>query len=147
MIKMILKGRSPHMRHFSRRHRDDFDLALLERINVDSDISLRHVCTNQEIADVPTKGSLALALFRNLCSAAVFQSLQKMFRLLHRCPKKVAIRGTKIAQLREVQQKQLQSAVVMFKKGLINALPSTNRDPTHPVLCCERCQELGGNKI
>ena len=48
--EMIIKGRSPHMRHVSRTHRVNLDL-LFERINVNSHIAVKYVQTNQQIAD------------------------------------------------------------------------------------------------
>ena len=47
VIRMIIKGRSPNLSHVSRSHRVDLDW-LLERINLDSSISIRFVRTTEQ---------------------------------------------------------------------------------------------------
>ena len=54
VIKMIIKARSPHMRHVSRTHRANEDW-LCERINLDSSISIRFVSSNQQVENMITK--------------------------------------------------------------------------------------------
>ena len=56
MIKMIIKGRSPTMRHVSRTHRVALDW-LLDRINVEPMIQIKYVDTKNQLADLLTKGS------------------------------------------------------------------------------------------
>ena len=53
---MKIKGKSPYMRDMSRTHRVDLDW-LCERINVDSNICVKYVHTNQQIADMLMKAS------------------------------------------------------------------------------------------
>ena len=60
VVKMIFKGRSSHMRHVARTHRVGLDW-LFERDNWDSNISIRHVNTKGQIADIRTKGSFLLS--------------------------------------------------------------------------------------
>ena len=55
VIKMIIKGRSPTMRHVSRTHRVALDW-LSDRINVDPEIQIRYVDTKNQLADILTKG-------------------------------------------------------------------------------------------
>ncbi len=55
VIKMIIKGRSPNMRHVSRTHRVDLDW-LYERIKEDRGINIRYVATLKQIADILTRG-------------------------------------------------------------------------------------------
>ena len=45
VIKMIIKGRSPTMRHVSRTHRVVLDW-LFDRINLDPKIQIRYIDTN-----------------------------------------------------------------------------------------------------
>ena len=45
VIKMIIKGRIPTMRHVSRTHRVALDW-LFDRINLDPKIQIRHIDTN-----------------------------------------------------------------------------------------------------
>ena len=55
-IKMIIKGRSPTMRHVSRTHRVALDW-LFDRINLDSQIQIKYIDTINQLADVLTKGN------------------------------------------------------------------------------------------
>ena len=56
VIKMIIKGRSPTMRHVSRTHRVAFDW-LFDRINSDSKIQIKYVDTKNQLADILTNGN------------------------------------------------------------------------------------------
>ena len=69
VIKMIIKGRSPTMRHVSRTHRVALDW-LFDRINSDPKIQIKYIDTKNQLADILTKGhfsrdewSLLLFLF------------------------------------------------------------------------------------
>ena len=55
VIKMIIKGRSPTMRHVSRTHRVGLDW-LFDRINLDTKIQIKYIDTKNQFADVLTKG-------------------------------------------------------------------------------------------
>ena len=55
VIKMIIKGRSPTMRHVSRTHRVALDW-LSDRINLDPKIQITYVDTKNQLADMLTKG-------------------------------------------------------------------------------------------
>ena len=57
VIKMIMKGRSPTMRHVSRTHRVALDW-LFDRINLDSKIQIKYIDTKNQLADILTKGKL-----------------------------------------------------------------------------------------
>ena len=56
VIKMVIKGRSPTMRHVSRTHRVALDW-LLDRINVDPKIQIKYIDTKNQLADILTKGN------------------------------------------------------------------------------------------
>ena len=49
VIKMIIKGRSPTMRHVSRTHRVALDW-LVDRINLDSKIQIKYIDTKNQLA-------------------------------------------------------------------------------------------------
>ena len=51
VIKMIIKGRSPTMRHVSRTHRIALDW-LFDRINLDSKIQIKCIDTKNQLADI-----------------------------------------------------------------------------------------------
>ena len=54
VIKMIIKGRSPTLRHVSRTHRVALDW-LFDRINLDSQIQIKYIDTKHQLADILTK--------------------------------------------------------------------------------------------
>ena len=56
VIKMIIKGRSPTMRHVSRTHRVALDW-LFDRINLDPKIQIKFIDTTNQLADTLTKGN------------------------------------------------------------------------------------------
>ena len=89
VIKMIIKGRSPTMRHVSRTHRVALDW-LFDRINLDSKIQIKYIDTKSQLADILTKGNFTrdewnhlLSLFNashfssTVCSAAMATRLQQ----------------------------------------------------------------------
>ena len=74
VIKMIIKGRSPTMRHVSRTHRVALDW-LFDRINLDPKIQIKYIDTKNHLADILTKGNFTrdewnhlLCLFSISCS-------------------------------------------------------------------------------
>ena len=56
VIKMVIKGRSPTMRHVSRTHRVALDW-LFDRINLDPKIQIKYIDTKNQLADILTKGN------------------------------------------------------------------------------------------
>ena len=56
VIKMIMKGRSPTMRHVSRTHRVALHW-LFDRINLDPKIQIKYIDTKNQLADILTKGN------------------------------------------------------------------------------------------
>ena len=56
VIKTIIKGRSPTMRHVSRTHRVALDW-LFDRINLDPKIQIKYIDTKNQLADILTKGN------------------------------------------------------------------------------------------
>ena len=56
VIKMIMKGRSPTMRHVSRTHRVALDW-LFDRINLDPKIQIKYIDSKNQLADILTKGN------------------------------------------------------------------------------------------
>ena len=56
VIKMIMKGRSPTMRHVSWTHRVALDW-LFDRINLDPKIQIKYIDTKNELADILTIGN------------------------------------------------------------------------------------------
>ena len=73
VIKMIIKGRSPTMRHVSRTHRLPLDW-LFDRINLDSKIQIRYIDTKHQIADI---------LIRGIFTRDEWNSLLHLFNISH----------------------------------------------------------------
>ena len=67
VIKMIVKGRSPTMRHVSRTHRVTLDW-LFDRINLDPKIQIKYIDTKNQLADILTKGSFTRDEWNHLLS-------------------------------------------------------------------------------
>ena len=65
VIKMIIKGRSPTMRHVSRTHRVALDW-LFDRINLDTKIKIKYIDTKNQLADILTKGNFTRDEWNNL---------------------------------------------------------------------------------
>ena len=51
VIKMIIRGRSPTMRHVSRTHRVALDW-LFDRVNLDPKIQIKYIDTKNQLADI-----------------------------------------------------------------------------------------------
>ena len=88
VINMIIKGRSPTMRHVSRTHRVALDW-LSDRINLDPKIQIKYIDTKNQLADILSKGNFTryewnhlLCLFSishfspTVCSDAMAKILQ-----------------------------------------------------------------------
>ena len=88
VIKMIIKGRGPTLRHVSRTHRVALDW-LFDRIILDSKIQIKYIDTKSQLADILTKGNFTrdewnhlLNLFNTshfsptVCSAAMAKRSQ-----------------------------------------------------------------------
>ena len=56
VIKMIIVGRSPTMRHVSRTHRVALEL-LFDRLKLDPEIQIKYIDTKNQVADTLTKGN------------------------------------------------------------------------------------------
>ena len=65
VIKMIIKGRSPSMRHVSRTHRVALD-GLFDRINLDQKNQIKYIDTKKQLADILTKRNFTLDEWNHL---------------------------------------------------------------------------------
>ena len=69
VIKSVVKGRSPNLRHVARTHRVDLDF-VWERLREDPGLSVHYISTKLQIADILTKGSFTSSQWSKLCSLA-----------------------------------------------------------------------------
>ena len=65
VIKMIIKGRSPTLRHVSSTHRVALDW-LFDRINLDPKIQIKYIDTKHQLANIMTKGNFTRDEWDNL---------------------------------------------------------------------------------
>ena len=70
VIKMIVKGRSPNLRHVARTHRIDLDW-LFERIAKDPGMFMKWVGTKEQLGDILTKGSFTADSWNSLLKLAL----------------------------------------------------------------------------
>ena len=71
VIKMIIKGRSPTMRHVSRTHRVALDW-LFDQINLDSKIQIKYIDTKNQLADISTEGNFTRDGWNHLLTLFIF---------------------------------------------------------------------------
>ena len=67
VIKIIIKGRSPTMRHVSSNHRVALDW-LFDRSNLDPKIPIKYIDTKNQLADILTKGNFTRDEWNHLLS-------------------------------------------------------------------------------
>ena len=63
---MVIKGRSPNLKHVNRTHRTNLDW-LFERLREDPAVTGRYIHTKLQIADLLTKGSFTVEAWSGLC--------------------------------------------------------------------------------
>ena len=85
VIKMIVKGRSPNLRHVGRTHRVDLDW-LFDRISKDPNCFVKWVGTKEQLADILTKGSF---------TADAWQALLKLSLMMPPCSRKYVDKSLK----------------------------------------------------
>ena len=77
VIKMIIMGRSPTMRHVSRTHGVALD-RLFDRINLDPKIQIKYIDTKNQLADILTEGNFTRDEWTHLlclCNISHFSSI------------------------------------------------------------------------
>ena len=87
VIKMIMKGRSPTMRHVSRTHRVALDW-LFDRLNQDPKIQIKYIDTKNQLADILTKGNFTSDEWNHLLT--LFNISHFSSTAFHRCDGKTS---------------------------------------------------------
>ena len=111
VIKMIIKGRSPTMRHVSRTHRVALDW-LFDRINLDSKIQIKYIDTKNKLADILTKGSFTRDEWNHLLC---------LFNISHFSPT-----VSFAAMAKGSQQDSEEERVKAKSKPMMNLIPRTS---------------------
>ena len=88
VIKMIIKGRSPTLRHVSRTHRVALDW-LFDRINLDPKIQIKYIDTKNQLADILTKGNFTRDEWNHLFVDFIQHQPFQLYSL-HRCNRKTS---------------------------------------------------------
>ena len=79
VIKMIIIGRSPTMRHVSRIHRVTFGW-LFDRINLDPRIQIKYINTKKQLADILTKGNFTRDEWNHLLCLCKIRHFSSTYR-------------------------------------------------------------------
>ena len=87
---MIIKGRSPNLRHVSRTHQVELDW-LFDRINLDLKIRIRYVDSKNQLADILTKdiSHVMNGTTFDVCSISDFSALKAALRSILKIALKV----------------------------------------------------------
>ena len=80
VIKMIIKGRTPTMRHVSRTHRVALDW-LFDRNSSDPKIQIRFIDTKHQLADILTKGKFTNGTIFFIGSTSAISALSAALRI------------------------------------------------------------------
>ena len=81
VIIMIMKGRSPTMRHVSRTHRVALDW-LFDRINLDTKIQIKYIDTKNQLADILTKWNFTCDEWNHLLTLFIISHFALQLALL-----------------------------------------------------------------
>ena len=123
VFKMIIKGRSPTMRHVSRTHRVALDW-LFDRINFDTKIQIKYIDTKKKLADILTKGNFTRDEWNHLLC---------LFNISH----------FSSAECSEVMSKRTQKdsgeeRVTAKSKPMINLVSRCSEDSRRAIFYCIR---------
>ena len=110
VIKMIIKGRSPTMRHVSRTHRVALDW-LFDRIHLDSKIQIKYIDTKNQLADILTKGNFTRDEWNHLLC---------LFNISHFSPTVCSV-----AMAKRSQQESGEERVTAKSKPMMNLIART----------------------
>ena len=114
VIKMIIKRRSPTMRHVSRTHRVALDW-LFDRINLDPKIQVEYVDTKNQLADMLTRGSFTRHKWNNL-----LHLFNIMSNTTFSAPISFFLTESKLTLIRSQKSCSLDSPTVNAKSRLLN---------------------------
>ena len=149
VIKMIMKGRSPTMRHVSRTHRVALGW-LFDRINLDSKIQIKYIDTKNQLADILTKGNFTRDEWNHLLS---------LFNIRHFSPTVCSA-----AMAKRSQQDSREERVTAKSRPMMNLMATTpsvvsssssvspgkkyygNQDPLKSVVGNDRPGQPGGER-
>ena len=132
VIKMIIKGRSPTMRHVSRTHRVALDW-LFDRINLDPKIQIKYIDTKLQLADILTKGNFTRDEWNHLLC---------LFNISH-------FSSTNCLEVmsKRTQEDAGEERVTAKSKPMMNLVSRRQRKGSFNVLCLFCIRRPGENQI
>ena len=112
---MIIKGRSPTMRHVSRTHRVAQHW-LFDRINLDPKIQIEYVDTKKQLADMLTEGNLTRDEWNHLL---------RLFNISHfsliYCSQNFSLTSCTEAMAKRIQEQKGEEKIVAKSKPTLNS--------------------------
>ena len=128
---MIIKGRSPTLRHVSRTHRAALDW-LFDRINLDSKIQIRYIDTKHQLAYILTKGNIT----RDECN-----NLLQLFNISHFsstcCAENSSLISCPKAVAKSMQEQKEEERIVAKSKStamnLSSHVPTSSSPAKSPI--------------
>ena len=118
MIRMIIKGRSPTMRHASITHRVALDW-LFEWNNLDPKIQRRYIDTKHQLADILTNGNF---------TRDEWNGLLHLFNISHFsstcCAKNSSLTGCPKTMAKRMQEQKEEEGIVAKSKPTVMILSS-----------------------
>ena len=120
VIKMIIKGRSPTLRHVSRTHRVALDW-LFDRINLDPKTQIRYIDTKHQLADILTKGNFGHVTNKH--------NLLHLFNISHFsstcCARNSSLKSCTKTMAKRMQEQKEEEQIVAKAKPTAKNLSST----------------------
>ena len=133
VIKMIIKGRSPTMRHVSRTHRVALDW-LFDRINLDPKIQIKYIDTKNHLADIPIKGNFTRDEWNHLLCLLNISHFQ-FYSLFWSDDKKISTRFRSGASHCEIATND-ESYCKGFLESVIFGVRKTGEEELWKTACC-----------
>ena len=131
MIKMIIKGRSPTMRHVSRTRRVALDW-FFDRINVDSKIQIRYIDTEHQIADILAKGNFTRDEWNNLFHLFIISSASSLC-----CAKHFSLISCTERMAKRMQEQKEENRIVAKSRPtamtLVSSVPASSSSVNSPI--------------
>ena len=128
VIKMIIKGRSPTMRHVSRTHRVALDW-LFDRINLDSKIQIKYIDTRNQLADILTEGNFTRDEWNHLLS---------LFNISHFSSTVCSARRTSHSKIKTYDESHCEDAIGRVVFDFIKPGEEMVRKSRSLEICCCR---------
>ena len=128
VIKMIIKGRSPTMRHVSRTHRVALDW-LFDRINFDSKVQIKYIDTKNQLADILTKGNFTRDEWNHLLN---------LFNISHFSSTACTAAMAKRAQQGSGEERSRPLVILTARMPSVVSVSPSHRSPSIATSCVSR---------